>query len=98
MIKHTVYFGIEKDREGNQINSINIRLNVIKNHLSENLQGFTWIDTIGYWEGVAEKSVALEIIGNINSYVIINIAKFIKETLDQHTILVTHQEITINSI
>lgn len=55
------------------------------------IDGYTLIETRGYWKGTAENSMILEIDadrGIETSYKIGNIAKMIKLNLDQESVLV----------
>ena len=54
--------------------------------LNNYLDGYSIINTVGYWQGINEKSVIVEI---INEEVKKEVIQILKEDLQQYSILVT---------
>jgi hypothetical protein len=61
----------------------------IETIVARHFDSFTIIPTIGYWKGVAENSLIIEIFGNDQFTTVKEVAEYIKELNKQECVLVT---------
>ena len=50
--------------------------------------GFTAFEVVGYWRGNKEKTLKIEIVAEVDSAVIVRVAKELKKELEQDSIMV----------
>lgn len=66
----------------------------IERIVSKVFDGFTLIDTVGYWQSKKEKSIIIEIIGEVRDYKLIKfLACKIKHINNQQSVYVTQEKV-----
>jgi hypothetical protein len=69
--------------------------------VSHEFSGFTVLDVVGYWKGVAERAIVIEIIaegGDRTRGTIMALAKRIREINDQECVMMTVQDVEMELI
>ena len=68
----------------------------IENIVTKKFTGYTIIPASGYWKGIKEKSLVVEIVGNKNDKIAVDkVAQSIKQTNKQQAVLI--QSYNVNS-
>lgn len=71
---------------------------VAKNLSMIKIDGFTILDSVGYWQGMQEKSYVIEIATEIQKKVLENALNNIRIELQQESIMVKYHDSTIKFI
>jgi len=64
-----------------------LELKKIENILTKHFEGFTAFEVIGYWKGIKEKTLKVEVISDLSDSELSNIGKELKIKLNQESVL-----------
>ncbi len=83
---------------GSDNKTAEVEIGKIEKTLNQNFQGYTLLNSVGYWDKTKEKSVIVSLITDKNLNSVLSVVALLKKQLSQYLILLTQEKIKVYEV